>query len=242
MSTTTRATSKSDLLAKIEHVYVASRAVVEELPPERWDTMLPAGWTLKEMVGHLAYWEETVPPFIESLRTGVARESVGTVDEQNAKTAAAVKGLSTDQVLTRWQDAHARMTEIVRSLNDDELADPRVIEKIAGDTFDHYPDHFADLGAAIKTGTELARAAERAWIPFRIAITSLGLDGLEAATPSGWTFKDLVAHVTAWFGPHDQTARAVRARPVNPSVPAAMPTTSTPRSSNVRRAGTSARS
>ena len=132
MSTTTRATSKSDLLAKIEHVYVASRAVVEALPAERWDEMLPAGWTLKEMVGHLAYWEETVPPFVESLRTGVARESVGTVDEQNAKTAAAVKGLSRDQVLKRWQDAHARMTEIVRSLNDDELADPRVIEKIAG--------------------------------------------------------------------------------------------------------------
>jgi hypothetical protein len=198
VSTTTRVTSKSDLLAKIEHVYVASRAVVEALPPARWDETLPAGWTLKGMVGHLAYWEETVPPFIESLRTGATRESVGTVDEQNAKAAAAVKDLSPDQVLKRWQDAHARVTEIVRSLNDDELADPRIIEKLAGDTFDHYPEHFADLGAAIKTGTELAQAAERAWIPFRIAIASLGLDGLEAATPSGWTFKDLVAHVTAW--------------------------------------------
>jgi hypothetical protein len=87
---------------------------------------------------------------------------------------------------------------MVRSLNDDELASERLVEKLAGDTFDHYPDHFADLGAAIKTGTELAQAAERAWIPFRLAITSLGLDGLEATTPSGWTFKDLVAHVTAW--------------------------------------------
>jgi hypothetical protein len=198
VSTTTRAISKSDLLAKIEHVYVASRAVVEALPAERWDEPLPAGWTLKEMVGHLAYWEETVPPFIESLRTGAARESVGTVDQQNAKIAAAVKDVSPEQVLKRWQDAHERVTEIVRSLNDDELVDARVIEKLAGDTFEHYPEHFADLGAAIKTGKELAQAAERAWVPFRIAITSLGLDGLEAATPSGWTFKDLVAHVTAW--------------------------------------------
>ena len=198
MSTTTQAISKSDLLAKIEHVYVATRAVLEALPAERWDEKLPAGWTLKEMVGHLAYWEDTVPPFIESLRTGAARESVGTVDEQNANAAAAVKDLSVDEVLKRWQDAHARVTEIVRSLNDDELADGRIIEKLAGDTFDHYPDHFADLGAAIKTGTELAQAAERAWVPFRLAITSLGLDGLEATTPSGWTFKDLVAHVTAW--------------------------------------------
>jgi hypothetical protein len=198
VSTTTRATSKSDLLAKIEHGYIASLAVLEALPAERWDETLPAGWTLKEVVGHLAYWEDTVPPFVESARTGVARESAGTVDEQNAKAAASVKDLSRDEVLKRWQDAHARVTGTVRSLNDDELANERIFEKLAGDTFDHYPDHFADLGAAIKTGTELAQAAERAWIPFRLAILSLGLDGLEATTSSGWTFKDLVAHVTAW--------------------------------------------
>ena len=198
MSTTTRVTSKSELLAKIEHGYVASRAVLEALPVERWDETLPAGWTLKEMVGHLAYWEDTVPPFAESVRTGAARESAGTVDEQNAKAAASVKDLSRDEVLKRWQDAHARVTEMVQSLNDDELANERIIEKLAGDTFDHYPDHFADLGAAIKTGLELAQAAEKAWVPFRLAIMSLGLAGLEAATPAGWTYKDLVAHVTAW--------------------------------------------
>ena len=64
MSTTTRGISKSDLLAKIEHGYVASRAVLDALPAERWTETLPAGWTLKEMVGHLAYWEDTVPPFV----------------------------------------------------------------------------------------------------------------------------------------------------------------------------------
>jgi hypothetical protein len=198
VSITTRGTSKSELLAKIEHGYVASRAVLDALPAERWSETLPAGWTLKEMVGHLAYWEDTVPPFIESLRAGAATPSAGSVDEQNAKAAAAVKDLLPEEVLKRWHDAHARVGELVRSLNDDELADGSVVEKLECETYGHYPDHFADLGAAIKTGTELAQAAERAWVPFRLAITSLGLDGLEATTPSGWTFKDLVAHVTAW--------------------------------------------
>ena len=72
MSTTTRGTSKSELLAKIEHGYVASRAVLDGLPAERWDEVLPAGWTLKEMVGHLAYWESGVPLYIESLRSCAA--------------------------------------------------------------------------------------------------------------------------------------------------------------------------
>jgi hypothetical protein len=198
VSTTTRATSKSELLAQIEHGYVASRAVLDALPPERWDETLPAGWTLKEMVGHLAYWEDTVPPFVESIRTGAARESAGSVDEQNARVAAAVKSLARDDVLEQLESAHRRVVDLVRALNDDELADGRILEKLAGDTYEHYPEHYADLGAAIKTGMELAQAAERAWIPFRMAILSLGLAGLDATTSSGWTFKDLVAHVTAW--------------------------------------------
>jgi hypothetical protein len=198
VSTTTLGTSKRELLAKIEHVYVASRAVLEALPVERWDEPLPAGWTLKEMVGHLAYWEDTVPRFVESVRTGAAGASAGSVDEQNAKAAASVKDLSRDEVLKRWQDAHARVTEMVRSLSDDELANERIIEKLAGDTFDHYPDHFADLGAAIKNAKDLVMAVNMGWINFRLALMSLGTAGLDATTSNGWTYKALAQHVTGW--------------------------------------------
>ena len=198
MSTTTRAISKSDLLAKIEHGYVASRAVLDALPAERWTETLPAGWTLKELVGHLAYWEDSVPTFVEAMRTGAARESFGSVDEQNAQVAAAVKDLAREDVLRQLESAHSRVVELVRSLTDDELADARIIEKLAGDTYEHYPEHYADLGAAIKTGKEMAQIANGAWIPFRLAVMSLGLTGLDAMTSSGWTYKDLVAHVATW--------------------------------------------
>jgi hypothetical protein len=198
VSITTPVISKSDLIAKIEHGYIASRAVLDALPAERWDEPLPAGWTLKEMVGHLGYWESMVPSFIDSLRSGAAQETAGTVDEQNAKAAADAKALPRDEVLRRWQDAHARVLEMVGSFNDDELADQRFIDKLECETYGHYPDHFADLGAAIKTGTELAKIASTAEVPFRLAVMSLGLAGLDATTRTGWTFKDLVAHVTAW--------------------------------------------
>lgn len=198
MKTSVASSSKSDLLAKIEHGYVASRAVLDALPVERWDETLPAGWTLKEMVGHLAYWEDTVPPFVDAVRTGVAREAAGTVDDQNAQAASSVKDLSRDDVLKRWQDAHERVTGMVRSLNDDELASERIIEKLAGDTFDHYPDHFADLGAAIKSAKDLAMAVNAGWINFRLALMSLGTAGLDATTPVGWTYKALAQHTAGW--------------------------------------------
>lgn len=199
MSTTTPVISKSDLIAKVEHGYVATRAVLDALPAERWDEALPAGWTLKEMVGHLAYCEGIVPPFVESRRSGVAQPSAGTVDEQNAKAAADAKQLTREEVLKQLESAHLRVLELVRSLTDDELADDRIIEKLAGDTYEHYPDHYADLGAAIRTSKELAAIAGRAWFSFRLAILSLGLSGLDAQTSSGWTYKELVAHVAAWF-------------------------------------------
>ncbi|HEY3126249.1 MAG TPA: hypothetical protein VGK07_04245, partial [Candidatus Limnocylindria bacterium] len=61
MSTTTPVISKSDLLARVEHMYVATRAVLDAVPSERYDEKLPSGMTLREVLAHLAAWEETVP-------------------------------------------------------------------------------------------------------------------------------------------------------------------------------------
>ena len=199
MSTTTPATSKSDLIAKIEQGYVASRAVVDALPAARWEEALPSGWTLKEMVGHLAYWESSVPKFVASARAGETPEDCGDVDEQNAKAAAEARALTREEVLARWADAHQSVLDAVNGLTDDELVNRRIVEKFDGETYGHYPDHFADLGAAIQTSAELADIAGRAWIPFRLAILSLGLAGLDATTSGGWTYKDLAAHTAGWF-------------------------------------------
>jgi hypothetical protein len=199
VSTTTRVTSKRDLIARIEQGYVASRAVVDALPPERWDEALPSGWTLKEMVGHLAYWESSVPTFVASARAGEAPEDCGDVDEQNATAAVDARALPRDVVMTRWADAHQSVLDAVNALTDDELADQRIADRIEGETHGHYPDHFADLAAAIRTSKELADIAGRAWISFRLAVLSIGLSGLDTPTSVGWTYKDLVAHVAAWF-------------------------------------------
>src|ERR1700682_3996820 len=199
VSTTTPDISKSDLLAQVEHGYVASRAVVDALPHERFAEKLPAGWTLKDVVAHLAAWEETVPPRVASVLAGHGDPGeYEDIDAFNGRLVAEVKYTSVEDVLSRWTAAHAKVLEIVRSF------EGRVVPKLATDivewnTVGHYPDHFADLGAAIKTSKELADIAGRAWISFRLAVLSIGLSGLEAQSSSGWTYKDLVAHVAAWF-------------------------------------------
>ena len=198
MNIAIRGTSnKDELLGKISVAHRSMREAIGALPGSRWDEKLPSGWTLKEIVGHLAYWESTVPVSVDSLRIGTPRED-GDVDAQNARAAAEVRGLLRDEVLRRWDDAHAEMLEVARNLTDAELADDAFMKKFEGETYGHYPDHYADLAAAIKDKDDLLALVQTSWTPFRLAIGAIGLPSLEEKTWTGWTYKDLVGHAAAW--------------------------------------------
>lgn len=203
-STTTPGISKGQLLARLSQGHRAMREAVGALPAERWDEKLPAGWTFKELVGHLAYWESTVAPEIRALREGAPREVEGDEDAQNARAAAESRGVSRDQVLERWDRAHAEVVQAAETLTEDELAEDRFVKTIAGETYAHYPDHYEDIGALIKGKDDLFALVQTPWVGFRLAIGALGLPALERTTPTGWTYKDLVAHAAAW---EDLTAR-----------------------------------
>jgi hypothetical protein len=211
VNTTIRGTSKDELLKKISQSHRSMREAIGALPAERWDEKLPSGWTLKEMVGHLAHWETMVPAFVDALRTGTPREVAllvaddggGDVDEQNARAAAEARGLSREEVLRRWDDAHAEMLEVARTLSDVELEDVSFIQKFESESYGHYPNHYADLSAAIRDKDDLLGLVREPWINFRLAIGSIGIPGLEEKTSTGWTYKDLAAHAAAW---EDRTA------------------------------------
>ncbi len=197
---TSVASTSNDLFAQIEQGYVASRSVLEVLPRARFDEMLPSGWTLKDVLAHLAGWEEICLERIASLRGGVWRRySDADTDAKNAELVAAMRDVSVADLFGRWERAHAKVRALVAGLSPDELADERFVMAISADTCDHYPDHFADLGAAIHTSGELAEIAWQSWRTFRAALFAIGLDELDRATPSGWRYTDLAAHVAGWF-------------------------------------------
>jgi hypothetical protein len=206
VSTTIPATSRTDLLAKMSRSHRALRDAIGALPPARWEEKLPAGWTLKEMIGHIAYWEGTIPAFVDAIRAGTYAGD-GDVDAQNARAASEARGLSRDEVLRRWDTAHAEVVEVARNLTNAELADESFVRKFEGETFGHYPDHYADLGPAIKDKDDLVALVQTPWVGLRLAIAAIGLPALEEKTATGWTYKDLVAHAAAW---EDRTAKRLR--------------------------------
>ncbi len=199
MSTTTPVISKSDLLARVEHVYVATRAVLDAIPAERYDEKLPSGMTLREVLAHLAAWEETVPERVASVLASGRdlSDRYSDIDGFNAKVSAETRDISIDDLKARLAKSHAAVVEVVRSFEGRDVPE-LAIQIVEWNTTQHYPDHFGDLAASIKTGKDLAMAVNASWINFRLALMSLGTAGLDATTSTGWTYRALAQHVTGW--------------------------------------------
>lgn len=196
MSTATQATS-SELLARIEHMYVATRAVLDAIPADRYEERLPSGMNLREVLAHLAAWEETVPPRVAHvLQTGEDTTDNADIDGFNVKVAAETRDANIDDLKKRLARSHAAVAEVVRSFDGRDM--PELARKVVEwNTVEHYPDHFADLDASIQSANDLAMTVNAGWINFRLALMSLG-QGLDAKTSVGWTFKAMSAHVAGW--------------------------------------------
>jgi hypothetical protein len=202
VSTTTPATSKDRLLRRISQGHRALRSALEALPRERLEEKLSTGWSLNENIAHLAAWEETVPKRVAGvLESGDDPKLYDEIDAFNARIVEEARGKSTEELLTRWTAAHDRVIETLRRLPED--ADKLALDIIDWNTTGHYPDHFGDIGAAIRNADDLVNLLQTPWIGFRLALGAIGLPGLEEKTATGWTYKDLGAHTAAW---EDRTA------------------------------------
>ena len=198
MSTTTPVISKSDLLARVEHMYVATRAVLDAVPNERYDEKLPSGMTLREVLAHLAAWEETVPSRVESVLAGDGDlGDYSDIDGFNAKVSAETRHTSIDDLKERLAKSHAAVGQVVRSFEGHEVPE-LALQIVEWNTTQHYPDHFDDLDRSIRTAKDLALAVNAGWINFRLALMSIGAAGLDATTSTGWTYKALAQHVAGW--------------------------------------------
>src|SRR5919201_6231085 len=186
-STTIPATSKQALLLRrIGQGYRGLRSSLEALPRERFADRLATGWSLNDNLAHLAAWEETVPTRVARvLANGEDPKLYDEIDAFNARAAADAKGKTTDELFARWAAAHERVLETVRGLPDD--APSLALDVVEWNTTGHYPDHFADIGAAVRGSEDLFALVQTNWVPFRLAIGALGLPALDRPTWSGWT-------------------------------------------------------
>ena len=148
----------------VEEGWSSSWAAVVRLPPDQMERVTPAGWTAKEMLAHIAFWEETVKPVVvgwfraqpeESFEGWYGGDDLGltrhdpwpVADVHNAREAAWARGKQSAQVPERLERAHRQLVEVVGSLSEEEAENERYTGKIADATWRHYAEHLPELQA-----------------------------------------------------------------------------------------------
>jgi hypothetical protein len=152
--------SDSPLVREIEASYAPFRDAVERIAAVGLDRVTPAGWTVKEMVAHVAFWQEAVRPVVETMLRGGEPPAGGYVfgsgyrpagawpdaDEHNAREASWAREQPAGTVLDRLDRAHDDLLAVAGSVSDDErLAHAAYFAGV----IDHFREHLVELESTI---------------------------------------------------------------------------------------------
>jgi uncharacterized damage-inducible protein DinB len=120
-------------------------AALDRIPRDRWDgsEVLP-GWTVKDLLWHMAWWLDKCARNLEHLRTGTGEAAwpAETVDEVNAKLVAEAEGKTVDAVYEELLASRRLVRTRWEALPD---VDTKAVEEVAGETYEHYDEHLPDL-------------------------------------------------------------------------------------------------
>ena len=147
-----------NILAEIEAVWAELDREVTAWRERGLDGSTAAGWSAKEMLGHLAFWAEAVEGFVVSvwrqqpLPGGWAFGS-GYIpgdgpwppfQEHNAREAAWAGGQADEAVVARLAAAHERLVAFIGTVTGEEAdRDPQYWRDVAG----HLGEHLQELRA-----------------------------------------------------------------------------------------------
>jgi hypothetical protein len=117
-------------------------------------TILHGEWTVKDLLGHLAFWEETVTGLFITLRAGKNPEPFPDLDALNAQQIAEWRKIPLAEVKTREKAAFEQVVSLVISARDAELfeathfpwTEGRVFaEFFCDNTCGHFKEHLPEL-------------------------------------------------------------------------------------------------
>jgi hypothetical protein len=137
------------LLGRVDGGWYAFRAAAVRFPSERMDEHLTdGGWTRKQMLAHIAAWHDlTSDRVIALIVTGRPTELERDDDAINAGVARIAIGKTAGEVLKDVEATFNRLRRQMQRLNDAQLRlfDGWAAQIIAGNTYEHYAEHMADL-------------------------------------------------------------------------------------------------
>jgi hypothetical protein len=155
-----------ELRDRIEAECRPFREAVARLSAAEFHRYTRSGWTVKEMLAHVAFWEETAEPLIASFRghpdmelelwyhgdvEAYRRDVKGEFPPafvHNGREAGWARLRPPSEVVARWDSAHRRVLQLIEGLSDGDLQDERIVAKLLACCSNHYAEHMAELSAS----------------------------------------------------------------------------------------------
>lgn len=149
--------NKSELISKMETGRGQLESVVRRVDSERMPLIVLHGrWSVKDLIGHLGFWETSIAALFNTLRAGKIPEPFPHVDVVNARALVESRRQSLSEVQRQEQAAYQKLLSMVQGATEAELFAPGYFpwtegrpfaELIADNTYGHYAEHLPELNA-----------------------------------------------------------------------------------------------
>lgn len=107
---------------------------------------LPNGWSVKDMLAHIAAWEWRCAFLLDEVHdTDAPLKANPDVDALNRETYEERHEWSWEEVESDFRDAHQTLLKSIRQLPPQRLKDTIIQKSIAENTWQHYEEHLRDL-------------------------------------------------------------------------------------------------
>jgi uncharacterized protein (TIGR03083 family) len=125
------------LTAREGEAFAAFRMLCDAVPPDRREApVLVDGWSLKDVLHHVAFWWDDLDGAMDAIRTGVPREEHDT-DTENARVLAEGRALTFAEVDDAFRASRTRLLAVWADAPDA----PRADEVFVSETIEHYEEH-----------------------------------------------------------------------------------------------------
>ncbi|CAG0935035.1 hypothetical protein TFLX_03859 [Thermoflexales bacterium] len=158
--------TKDELIKQIESEWANLQAALEGLTEEQMHQPGVVGeWTIKDVLAHITAWQTRLITTLFKAEKGITPETTAggkTVDQMNERFHQELKDRPFDQVWDDLDSSHYQLLNRLESWKEKDLFDPKrfkwmqgkpFVEYIAGDSYEHYEEHAAQIRAWRKTMT-----------------------------------------------------------------------------------------
>ena len=152
--------NKQALLTRIQDSYAAFEAGLASLYAGQMTApVLDGGWSVKDTLAHLSIWHRRAldvldpvePPRVPGIPASGIEDTA--IDQFNAQFYEAHKNLPLDDVLAAFRESYRQLLAVVERMSEADLMsslrdETRFWQVVAGNTYEHYPEHLSAIRAA----------------------------------------------------------------------------------------------